>query len=172
MRGVWVVGLLPAARPHGGLVQDDSFAVNAAVRCQANASVTERQAFRPLGGRRVKMVSHVRLPAEIRQLVARREQQCADQGENGEGFHLFGGHYAKKDTVIGAVAGGPSVGGKRLESLHVAEALVVSVEGEQLLVASALDDLALVHDADLIRAADRGEAVGDDDGRTVTHEPL
>ena len=118
------------------------------------------------------MVSHVRLPAEFRQLVARSEQQCADQGENGEGFHLFGGHYAKKDTVIGVVAGGPSVGGKRLESLHVAEALVVSVEGEQLLVASALDDLALVHDADLIRAADRGEAVGDDDGRTVTHEPL
>ena len=56
------------------------------------------------------------------------------------------------------------------ELLHIAEPFVVAAQGDQLVVAATLDDFALVHDADLVRAADGGEAVGDDDRCAVAHE--
>mmetsp|Transcript_10713 Transcript_10713/g.25405 ORF Transcript_10713/g.25405 Transcript_10713/m.25405 type:complete len:494 (-) Transcript_10713:604-2085(-) len=43
---------------------------------------------------------------------------------------------------------------------------------QQLLVRSLLDQLALLHHADVLRAADCGEAVRDDNGGAAGHEPL
>ena len=52
--------------------------------------------------------------------------------------------------------------------LLVVELLVPSVSREQLLVCPPFDDLAAFKDQDLIRAADRREPVGDDEGRAPT----
>src|SRR5690625_248125 len=49
--------------------------------------------------------------------------------------------------------------------LEVEETRVGALEGEEFVVGARLDDPAPVHDADPVGAADRGEAVGDQDGR-------
>ena len=49
---------------------------------------------------------------------------------------------------------------------------VVSAEGKELLVGTLLDDTPTIDDADHVGVDDRGEAVGDDDGRTARHEVI
>src|SRR6185503_10962729 len=51
--------------------------------------------------------------------------------------------------------------------LAVVELFVAAVGGEELRVRAALDDLAVFEDQDLVRAADGGETVRDDEGRAA-----
>src|ERR1035437_11173492 len=71
----------------------------------------------------------------------------------------------------GATAARPSLA---IDYLHVRDGLfelgIVEVEvealpGDEIVVASLLDDLALVHDQDLVGVADGGGGMGDDGGR-------
>src|SRR5579863_6767676 len=50
------------------------------------------------------------------------------------------------------------------------EVVVPPTEGEELGVVAALNDSSLLHDQDLVGAADGGEPVGDDEGGAVLHE--
>src|SRR5690606_37693360 len=54
--------------------------------------------------------------------------------------------------------------------LLLVEAAVEPAVAQQLVVRAALDDAALVHDEDLVRALDGGEAVRDDEGGAAAAE--
>ena len=56
--------------------------------------------------------------------------------------------------------------------LAVVEIAVAAVEDVECLVGSALDDVPLLDDQDLVGAADGGEAVRDDEGRPALHEEV
>src|SRR4051794_16408757 len=64
-----------------------------------------------------------------------------------------------------------SAGRDRLAALKLdlVERPVVAAAGEQLLVGAALDELAVVEDADLAGVADRREPVGDHEDRPPAH---
>src|SRR5881628_3397568 len=56
--------------------------------------------------------------------------------------------------------------------LDARQPAIKPVRGQQLLMRAALDDLALAHDQNLIRLADRAQAMGDHKAGAVGHEPL
>src|SRR5439155_11896793 len=54
--------------------------------------------------------------------------------------------------------------GQGLHELAVVQVVVEAAAGEQLLVRALLDDPAVIHHEDLVRVADRGEAMRDNEG--------
>ena len=61
---------------------------------------------------------------------------------------------------------------RSLQLLHVVEAFVVAVEGDELVVLAAFDYLAFVEDVDNVGVLDGGETVCDGDGGAALHEAV
>ena len=72
-------------------------------------------------------------------------------------------------TWLGATRRRPSAA---VGELQRGELGVEPAVGEQAVVGALLDDAALIHDQDAVGGADRGEAVGDDEGGAPLHQPV
>ena len=60
----------------------------------------------------------------------------------------------------------------RFQKAALTKSRINAAEGEEVVVAAALDDAAAVHDEDLVGVADGREAVGDDEAGALRHEPV
>ena len=79
-------------------------------------------------------------------------------------------HSLPLDSLSPPLDGGGRGGGERLLQLQIVNRLVESTQQEQFLMLAALDDAAVFHDKNQVRAANGGQAMRNHKGRAAFHQ--